>query len=89
MHRMRSSTDAGHHLRSRGRAILLDVFREAIEQGKAEVGKSPIESIFVLDVSITRSRLTLDDYMRIHEEARKGPAERWGANATMLALVSG
>ncbi|KVW15446.1 hypothetical protein WK91_18600 [Burkholderia cepacia] len=71
------------------RTIMLDVFREAIEQGKIEVGKNPIESIFVPDVTITRSRLTLDEFLRIHEEARKDPADRWIANAMMLALVSG
>ncbi|MDN8081221.1 tyrosine-type recombinase/integrase [Burkholderia multivorans] len=71
------------------RTIMLDVFREAIEQGKVEVGKNPIESIFVPDVTITRSRLTLDDFKRIHAEALKDPADRWIANAMMLALVSG
>nr|WP_249190008.1 tyrosine-type recombinase/integrase [Burkholderia cenocepacia] len=71
------------------RTIMLDVFREAIEQGKVEVGKNPIESIFVPDVTITRSRLTLDEFKRIHAEALKDPADRWIANAMMLALVSG
>ena len=71
------------------RTIMLDVFREAIEQGKVEVGKNPIESIFVPEVTIARSRLTLDEFKLIHAEASKDPADRWIANAMMLALVSG
>jgi integrase len=83
-------------VRSRGasagakwRAIMQDVFREAIEQGRVEVGKNPVAAIFKPEVSIKRSRLTLDEFKLIHAEACKDPADRWIANAMMLALISG
>lgn len=71
------------------RGVLLDVFREAIEHGHVEVGKNPVESVFKPEVTITRTRLTLDDYRLIYAEATKDPATRWIANAMELALVSG
>ncbi|WGS53518.1 tyrosine-type recombinase/integrase [Paraburkholderia sp. D15] len=71
------------------RGVLLDVFREAIQHGHVEVGKNPVDAVFKPEVTITRSRLTLDEYRLIYAQAAKNPATRWIANAMELALVSG
>jgi integrase len=38
---------------------------------------------------VTRQRLTLDDFLKIVEEAKKDPGMVWAARAFMLALLTG
>ena len=71
------------------RSIMLDVFREAIENGLLEAGKNPVADVFTPEETVKRMRLTLDDYRLIYAEAIKNPADRWIANAMELALVCG
>src|SRR6185503_3547236 len=85
----KATAERGASSASKLRGVLLDVFREAIENGHVEVGKNPVESVFKPEVTVTRSRLTLDDYKLIYTQATKEPSTRWIANAMELALVSG
>lgn len=71
------------------RSIMLDVFREAIENGLLDAGKNPVADVFTPEETVKRMRLTLDDYKLIYAEAIKMPADRWIANAMELALVCG
>lgn len=71
------------------RSRLHDVFREAIERGLVELGKNPVEVVKAAKSSVTRSRLTLDDFNAILAEAQKDASLRWFSNAMMVALVSG
>lgn len=71
------------------RSIMLDVFREAIENGLLETGKNPVVPVFTPEQTVKRMRLTLDDYKLIYAEATRNAEDRWIANAMELALVSG
>lgn len=84
-----ATEERGASSASKLRGVLVDVFREAIEYGHVEVGKNPVDAVFKPEVTVTRTRLTLDDYRLIYQQATKDPATRWIANAMELALVSG
>lgn len=84
-----ATAERGASSASKLRGVLLDVFREAIENGHVEVGKNPVESVFKPEITVVRTRLTLDDYKLIYAQATKSPSTRWIANAMELALVSG
>ncbi len=71
------------------RSRLHDLFRKAIENGRIEAGKSPVDAVFKPTQTVSRSRLTLDDYKLIVAEARREAKHRWIANALELALVCG
>ncbi|CAJ2721990.1 tyrosine-type recombinase/integrase [Burkholderia pseudomallei] len=71
------------------RSRLRDVFREAIERGLVELGKNPVEVVKAAKPSVTRSRLTLDDFKAILAESQKDASLRWFSNAMLVALVSG
>lgn len=71
------------------RTRLHDLFREAIKDGLVEVGKNPVEVIERPQRTITRQRLTLDDFKAILAKAEADPRYSWVANAMKLALVTG
>ncbi|MBB5414037.1 tyrosine-type recombinase/integrase [Paraburkholderia atlantica] len=71
------------------RTRLHDLFREAIKDGLVEVGKNPVEVIEKPQRTITRQRLTLDDFNEILAKAEANPRYCWVANAMKLALVTG
>ncbi|SAK62462.1 integrase-like protein [Caballeronia temeraria] len=72
------------------RSRLADVFRQAIERGFVDSGRSPVDAVFKpRTAGVTRSRLTLDEYKQLIAKAREEPRHRWIANAIELALVCG
>lgn len=71
------------------RKRLESLFQEAIAHGHVEVGKNPVTAIQTPEVTVTRARLTLDDFKLILAEARKDKSRPWIANAIELALVCG
>lgn len=83
------TAERGASMASNIRKRLLDVFREAIAEGLVEVGKNPVEAIAKPKITVTRSRLTLEDFKLIVAKAREDKERAWAANAMELALVSG
>lgn len=71
------------------RSKLQEVFREAIAHGLVEVGKNPVEAIGKPVVTVTRNRLSLDDFKHMLKKAREDVERPWMANLLELALVSG
>lgn len=81
--------ERGATMASNIRKRMLDVFREAISDGLVEVGKNPVDAIAKPKITVTRARLTLDDFKAIVAVARKDKERAWAANAMELALVTG
>ncbi|WP_244133133.1 tyrosine-type recombinase/integrase [Burkholderia gladioli] len=71
------------------RSRLLDVFRSAIQSGLVELGKNPVEVTKAPSISVKRARLSLEDFNRILNEAKRRPVTRWAANAFLMLLVTG
>lgn len=72
------------------RARLSDIFRAAIEEGRLEPGKNPVESVFKPKPVVMRERLTLDDFKAILAVSEADdPNFCWFSNAMLLALVTG
>ncbi|HEY0834656.1 MAG TPA: phage integrase Arm DNA-binding domain-containing protein [Azospirillum sp.] len=68
------------------RSLLLDLFREAIAKGWVQT--NPVAPTRAARVEVKRSRLTLEDFLAIHDVAVKEYAP-WLARALELALVTG
>ena len=81
--------ERGATMASNIRKRLEDVFREAIAHGMVEVGKNPVTAIQKPEVTVTRNRLTLDDFKLILAKAREDKERCWAANAIELALICG
>lgn len=71
------------------RKRLESLFQEAIAHGHLDPGANPVTAIQTPDVTVTRARLTLDDFKLILAEAREDKSRPWIANAIELALVCG
>lgn len=71
------------------RSRIHDVFNEAIGEGLLKAGKNPVEALKKPTGEVTRQRLTLDDFLKIVQEARKDPGMVWAARAFLLALLTG
>lgn len=71
------------------RRRLEEVFREGIANGLIEPGKNPVEAITKPVSTVTRNRLTLQDFVRMHEKSREDKERPWMTNLLELALVSG
>lgn len=80
----------GHESAARIRTELFEIFNAAIAHGLIEVGKNPVEAIIKPQrQTVTRERLTLDDFLAIRAKAAESARHRWFVNAMDLALVSG
>jgi integrase len=66
------------------RARLLDVFSYAITKGHIEPGRNPAEATIPANYEAKRDRLSLEQFLKMHEKA-----EGWLANAMILALLTG
>jgi integrase len=84
-----SEATRGPNAAAKIRNRLVDIYRDAIENGLVEVGKSPVESVLKPKSDVKRTRLTLDDFKAILAEARKERVDCWIANAMELALMCG
>ena len=84
-----SETSRGPTSAAKIRNRLVDVYRDAIENGLVAVGKSPVEAVLKPKSDVKRIRLTLDDFKAILAEARKARVDCWMANAMELALMCG
>lgn len=71
------------------RTRLREVFRLAIQQGLVPLGQSPVEVTAKPKASVTRARLSIEDFRKILREARRDPSHCWAANAFTLLLVTG
>jgi len=71
------------------RRRLEEVFREGIAHGLIEPGKNPVEAITKPVSTVARNRLTLEDFVRMHEKSREDKERPWMTNLLELALVSG
>lgn len=67
------------------RSLLLDLFREAIAAGWTD--KNPVEATKAARNEVTRSRLTLADFLAIHKAAEGMPV--WVQRSMELAIVTG
>lgn len=76
--------DTGAAMARNMRSKLSDIFRWAETQGVIDVGRNPVTATFTPAYKVTRERLSLDQFWRIHAEA-----STWARNAMLLALVTG
>lgn len=66
------------------RDTLKEIFRQAEELGHIDLGKSPITPTRVKKAKVTRMRLTLEDFLKIHAAQHKP----WAKRSMELALLS-
>lgn len=66
------------------RASCIELFRAAEVRGHIGVGKNPVAAIKIKASKVARSRLSLEEFMRIHAAQKK----QWGKRAMELALVT-
>ncbi|CAL8476451.1 tyrosine-type recombinase/integrase [Caballeronia sp. S22] len=69
------------------RKTLLDMMNVAETKGLIETGKNPVAVTRVPDIEVERSRLTLDQFNRIHQTALG--MQPWIARSMEVALLSG
>ncbi|MDR8395532.1 tyrosine-type recombinase/integrase [Paraburkholderia sp. USG1] len=68
------------------RKTLADMMREAETRGLIETGKNPVTVTRVPDFEVERSRLTLDQFLKIYEAALQDVP--WAARSMELALLT-
>lgn len=66
------------------RSSCIELFRAAEVRGHIAVGKNPVAAIKIKASKVARTRLSLEDFIRIHAAQRKP----WGKRSMELALVT-
>lgn len=82
----KSTVGRGPQMAKLIRKTLLDIFREAEIKGYIEKGKNPVSVTRVPDFEIERSRLTWEQFQKIHEAA--DAFDPWVARSLELALLT-
>jgi len=82
----KSAESRGPQMAKLIRKTLVDIFREAEIKGHIEKGKNPVTVTRVPDFEVERSRLTWEQFQKIHKAAEA--FDPWVARSLELALLS-